>query len=311
MRLFELNIDKEEDKESILKIGIALSSPIRVAILKQVNERGKTLSELAKLNYVSFSSIVFHTKLLEEANLIRIKTIKVNNVYSKYVIKGCISINIHFNDVSFNTTETEKIEESMPVGCYTNANFGQNNGFVINGIFHSFYENTPFLNDRFKADLIYSSNGFVEYSFDNSKIKDKNVEEIMFSLEICSEVPYYNNNFESLIGFSINDIEVIDFISPGDFGGRRGKFSPSNSSLNATQYGQLKTIIINKNGVYLDGILLNENIKVNDLKLNDNNHILFKITSKKHNDSFGGFNIFGKNYGDYPQDILMTISYEK
>ena len=66
-----------------------------------------------------------------------------------------------------------------------------------------------------------------------------------------------------------------------------------------------------KNGVYLDGILLNENIKVNDLKLNDNNHILFKITSKKHNDSFGGFNIFGKNYGDYPQDILMTISYEK
>ena len=182
MRLFELNIDKEEDKESILKIGIALSSPIRVAILKQVNERGKTLSELAKLNYVSFSSIVFHTKLLEEANLIRIKTIKVNNVYSKYVIKGCISINIHFNDVSFNTTETEKIEESMPVGCYTNANFGQNNGFVINGIFHSFYENTPFLNDRFKADLIYSSNGFVEYSFDNSKIKDKNVEEIMFSL---------------------------------------------------------------------------------------------------------------------------------
>ena len=80
MRLFELNIDKEEDKESIFKIGIALSSPIRVAILKQVNERGKTLSELAKLNYVSFSSIVFHTKLLEEANLIRIKTIKVNNV---------------------------------------------------------------------------------------------------------------------------------------------------------------------------------------------------------------------------------------
>ena len=311
MRLFELNIDKEEDKESILKIGIALSSPIRVAILKQVNERGKTLSELAKLNYVSFSSIVFHTKLLEEANLIRIKTIKVNNVYSKYVIKGCININIHFNDVSFNTTETETIEESMPVGYYTNANFGQNNGFVINGIFHSFYENTPFLNDRFKADLIYSSNGFVEYSFDNSKIKDKNVEEIMFSLEICSEVPYYNNNFESLIGFSINDIEVIDFISPGDFGGRRGKFSPSNSSLNATQYGQLKTIIINKNGVYLDGILLNENIKVNDLKLNENNHILFKITSKKHNDSYGGFNIFGKNYGDYPQDILMTISYEK
>ena len=54
MKRFDLNIGNEEDNKNLLKIGIALSSPIRIAILKQINNEGKTLSELAKLNYVSF-----------------------------------------------------------------------------------------------------------------------------------------------------------------------------------------------------------------------------------------------------------------
>lgn len=311
MRNYDLNIEKEEDDENILKIGIALSSPIRIAILKQVNKQGKTLSELAKLNFVSFSSIVFHANILEDAKLVQIKTIKTKNGNSKLVIKGCVEINMDFDDLSPMPSQRKICHKSVPVGYYTNAEFGNNNGFVIESVFHSFYEDTPFLDNRLEADLIYSNKGFVEYSFDNSEFRNKNIDEISFSLEICSEVPYYNNDFESLIGFSINGIEVTDFVSPGDFGGRRGRVSPSDSSVNATQYGQLKTIVVNSKGVYLDGVLTNKGITLSDLRLSENNHILFKVISKKMNGSYGGFNIFGKNYGDYAQDIDMFVSYSE
>lgn len=310
MRNYSLNIEKETDDKNILKIGIALSSPIRIAILKQVNKEGKTFSELAKLNFVSFSSIVFHTKLLEEAKLVQIKTIKTNNGSAKLVIKGCLEINVDFEDLSPLASSRRLYHNSVHVGDYTNAEFGDNNGFVIKSNFHSFYQDTPFLNERKEADLVYTNRGFVEYSFDNSEFRNKKIDEISFSLEICSEVPYYNNNFESLIGFSINGKEVIDFVSPGDFGGRRGRVSPSDSSLNATQYGQLKTIIVNTKGVYLDGVLLNEEITIPELELDKSNRVLFRITSKKKDNSYGGFNLFGKNYGDYPQDIEMDVSYE-
>lgn len=310
MRNYSLNIEKETDDKNILKIGIALSSPIRIAILKQVNKEGKTFSELAKLNFVSFSSIVFHTKLLEEAKLVQIKTIKTNNGSAKLVIKGCLEINVDFEDLSPLASSRRLYHNSVHVGDYTNAEFGDNNGFVIKSNFHSFYQDTPFLNERKEADLVYTNRGFVEYSFDNSEFRNKKIDEISFSLEICSEVPYYNNNFESLIGFSINGKEVIDFVSPGDFGGRRGRVSPSDSSLNATQYGQLKTIIVNTKGVYLDGVLLNEEITIPELELDKLNRVLFRITSKKKDNSYGGFNLFGKNYGDYPQDIEMDVSYE-
>ncbi len=310
MRNYSLNIEKETDDKNILKIGIALSSPIRIAILKQVNKEGKTLSELAKLNFVSFSSIVFHTKLLEEAKLVQIKTIKTNNGSAKLVIKGCVEINVDFDDLSTVASMIKRYHSSVHVGDYTSAEFGDNNGFVIKSNFHSFYQDSPFLEERRNADLIYTNRGFVEYSFDNTEFRHKKIDEISFSLEICSEVPYFNNSFESLIGFSINGIEAIDFISPGDFGGRRGRVSPSDSSLNATQYGQLKTIVVNDNGVYLDGVLQNANIKIQGLNLDKSNRVLFRITSKKKDNAYGGFNIFGKNYGDYPQDIEMDVSYE-
>lgn len=311
MKRFDLNIENEEDNKNLLKIGIALSSPIRIAILKQINNGGKTLSELAKLNYVSFSSIVFHVNLLEEAKLVRVKTIKINKTYSKYVIKGIFLINILFNDEVSPIEETENYQQEMKVGHYTKAEFGKNNGFFVDKSFFTFYENTPFLEKRLNADLIYTNKGFVEYTFDNSKIKNREPIEITFSLEICSEVAYYNNNYESLIGFSINGIEVASYLSPGDFGGRRGRYSPNDSSINATQYGQLKMITVNKNGVYLDGILLNNKITIDTLNLNENNCILFRVTSKEFNHSNGGFNIFGKKYGDFNQDIEMTITSSK
>ena len=112
------------------------------------------------------------------------------------------------------------------------------------------------------------------------------------------------------ITFSINGIEVGTFTSPGDFGGRKGIYTTINWGLDATQYGQLKSITVNELGTYIDGILINDSIKINQLNLNEDNKVTFKVESKENAKNKGGFNIFGKNFGDYNQDIEMSVKYE-
>ena len=54
----------------------------------------------------------------------------------------------------------------------------------------------------------------------------------------------------------------------------------------------------------------NDSIKINQLNLNEDNKVTFKVESKENAKNKGGFNIFGKNFGDYNQDIEMSVKYE-
>ena len=94
---------------------------------------------------------------------------------------------------------------------------------------------------------------------------------------------------------------------PGDFGGRRGKFSPIYWSINSTQYGILKNIEINEKGVYENNVLVSTDIKFDDLNLYAGNAVQLRLEIKEDAVHRGGINIFGKNFGDYNQAIVMTV----
>ena len=49
---------------------------------------------------------------------------------------------------------------------------------------------------------------------------------------------------------------------------------------------------------------------LNDLDLSTDNKILFSIYNKPDCEYYGGFNIFGDCFGNYPQDILLTAKYK-
>lgn len=119
---------------------------------------------------------------------------------------------------------------------------------------------------------------------------------------------YFNPRWPSDITLYINDLEILTFTSPGDFGGRKGKYTPEFWPITSTQYGQLKTLTINKNGVYFDDIFRSSEIKFSDLDLYDGKEaIKFKIGIKEGSIHKGGINLFGKNFGDYPQAIKMSV----
>ena len=160
--------------------------------------------------------------------------------------------------------------------------------------------------ERNQAEQLWFDRGYISYNFPSPEEKGS-FSSIEFSFEICSETVYYNNNWPSDITVYINDVEVLTFTSPGDFGGRRGKLTPEYWAITSTQFGLLKKIVVNTEGVFLDNKMVSKKLTFDDLKLFDGTSIKLTIGIKDDAVHKGGINIFGKNFGDYPQAIIMKM----
>ncbi len=76
-----------------------------------------------------------------------------------------------------------------------------------------------------------------------------------------------------------------------------------------TQYGLLKTFSVKRDGSYLDGLPVDSEVTLESLNLSAHPYITLRVEVKKEADHVGGVNIFGEKYGDFPQGILMSLTY--
>ena len=113
-----------------------------------------------------------------------------------------------------------------------------------------------FLNpDRMNAGLMWFTRGFVEYQFpNNARQVGKDVVALDFSLELSSEVPGTSADWPSDITIAINAREVGVWTSPGDFGDKRGVYTPDWWKLKGSQYGKLKSWRVTPDGAFVDGV---------------------------------------------------------
>src|SRR5690625_2821919 len=169
----------------------------------------------------------------------------------------------------------------------------------------SFYEL-----ERRDAQLIWFRSGFVEYHFPNKIPYGTVVKELSFSIEICSEAPYYNLDWPSDITCSINGREIGIWTSPSDFGGERGFLTPNWWETHNTQFGVLKYWKVNKEGSFIDGVKISS-ITIDDLMLQKQPFISLKLGVKEDAENLGGINIFGSKFGNYEQGLLMRVDYSK
>ncbi len=168
-----------------------------------------------------------------------------------------------------------------------------------------------FISNRHDAQIIWSSNSaFVTYAIANSYACNEMVTSISFSLEICAEAYGYNHDFPSDITFSVNGIELATYTCSGDYGDRYGKYTPSWWFIESTKYGELVTVSVTNEGVYINNKLVNRNISVKNLRLSEGNRTEIKIEVKKDAVRCGGFNIFGEKFGDYNQHIVFSANYD-
>ena len=103
--------------------------------------------------------------------------------------------------------------------------------------------------DRMKAGLLWFTRGFVEYQFpNNTLLKKAKPQALEFSMELSSEVPGTSENWPSDIFLQVNGVDVGTWTSPGDFGDKRGTYTPEWWKLAGSQYGKLKNWRINGQG---------------------------------------------------------------
>lgn len=127
-------------------------------------------------------------------------------------------------------------------------------------------------------------------------------------MELCSEAPNFDNDWPSDITLWINDVEIGTWTSPGDFGDRRGKLNPDWWIDWATQYGLLKTWRVDKERTTIDMDKVSD-VSLADLALEGRHHLKLRIGIKSDALHKGGINLFGRQFGDYPQDIVMKVHY--
>ena len=127
-------------------------------------------------------------------------------------------------------------------------------------------------------------------------------------MELSSNAPLYRDDWQSDISVAVNGCALGAWVSPGDYGGRRGRLNPSWWSETSSQFGLLKTWRVDANGSTLDGEPLS-GVRLADLHLSDGDYISLRVGVSKDAEHVGGLNLFGEKFGDYPQGIVMRVGY--
>lgn len=302
------NIADENDHQAILQLSHALSVPDRLKILQCILHKSMSLTQIQKKLDMPMTSISRHINALAEAGLIYITYTPGVKGHMKFCSQATLGFSILLKDDNEQAHE-DGISIEMPVGMFSHCHISAPCGMLsAEGKLIPYDSPESFFSpERMQAECLWFDNGFICYNFPLPRTRKKTFEEIEFSFEICSETMYFNNKWPSDITLFVNDVELTTFTSPGDFGGRRGKYTPEFWPTISTQYGILKTLVINEYGVFLDNELCNSDIRLDSLDLTNRTAIKLQIGIKEDAEHIGGINLFGKNFGDFPQAIKMTI----
>lgn len=309
--MYNKNLDKIYIKaiDKNLSFFQALASETRLKIISLIQNKEMSIKDLSAALNMSSAMIAKHINQLEEVGIVE--------SYSQPGVRGLLKLcRIKTSEVQVilnNNYEENKnnfTEIDVPIGSYSSFKISAPCGLASKDKLFGILDDPRYFASPNRSDisLIWFTSGYLEYSIPIYDIDFSNLEEIEISLEICSEFPGYNNSFKSDIYFYLNNISLGKWTSPGDFGDRKGVFTPSWWDL-GTEYGLLKMIKINSNGVFLDGIQLS-NSPLQDFLSEDLYSLSFKIECPTDTQYPGGINIFGENFGNFNQNIKIKCYYK-
>ena len=301
--------------EHLERVANALNAPTRRKILSLLTANSYTIQEIADRLNMSLSNTSFHVKFLQKAGLVNLTQNHSKRGNEKIVAleKHCLEI-LFINEAenSF-PSSSHAFSTELPVGSFTlfdivpPCGIADADGNLIGAealpdIFYNY--------KRIKGEIIWFTEGYLEYHVSNAAIKNKVLEALQISCEVCSECANYNNSFKSDITFWMNDKEIGTYTSPGDFGGRSGKYTPKSWPAASTQYGMLVQIRIDEMGVWINQVNVSPEISIDDFAFITKEKCLrFKLGVKKNAKYAGGLNLFGRNFGDFQQGIRISVTY--
>ena len=127
-------------------------------------------------------------------------------------------------------------------------------------------------------------------------------------MEISSEAPGVEEHWPSDIYFHMNGVLLGSWTSPGDFGRIQGIYNPPWWFRNWNQHGLFKLLTVNDQGTFMDGGRIGD-ATISDIRIRPGRAIAFRIEVPETARHVGGATLFGKGFGNYPQDIRMRMHY--
>jgi predicted transcriptional regulator len=287
-----------------------LASEVRVAILKLLrNGEERNVNQIADALRLPQSTVSSNLQILEDAGLVTTESKKARKGSQKVCRTAFTDILVGFRD-DVSAASDGGIEVSMPLGLYTVCEVSGPCGLCsVEGVIGLLDVPDTFLEpDRMKAGLLWFTRGYVEYQFpNNTKLNRTRPKALEFSMELSSEVPGTAADWPSDIFLEVNGIHVGTWTSPGDFGDKRGVYTPNWWKLAGSQYGKLKNWRVNGDGSFVDGMRISD-VTLDDLLIDQHRSIRMRIGVKEDADHPGGINIFGRGFGNYDQDIVLRIA---
>lgn len=300
-----LLVDPEE-RPAVLK---ALASEVRVAILKLLHIEGAmNVNDIAGKLKQPQSTVSSNMQILVEAGLVRTETQKARKGNQKICHSLFDEVLVMFKE-DIRPLRAKAIEVAMPLGLYTSCEVSAPCGLCSqDGIIGLLDVPDTFLDpDRMKAGLIWFTRGYVEYQFpNNARLAKHNITSMEFAIELSSEVPGTSADWPSDITAGVNGKDIGTWTSPGDFGDKRGVYTPDWWKLKGSQYGKLKTFRVNATGTFVDGIKISP-VSLKDLDIDTHHSIRLRIGVNEDAQHPGGINIFGRGFGNYDQDIVLRL----
>jgi predicted transcriptional regulator len=301
-----LILDGNTPRQQAERVLKALDSDNRRRILGFLSDRIASISEIAAGLDIPGSSTALHIEVLEEAGLVHSEFEPANRGLQKICIRMYDQIVL---ELPFQAQPHEQVTElHMPIGAFVDCQVQPTCGLLSEtGIIGLLDDPTSFYEpDHINAQLLWFRQGYVEYRFPGRLPPTTIPASVQLSMEVCSEAPLYNLNWPSDITVWINQVELGTWTSLADFGGEKGRLTPEWWSIRNTQYGLLKVWQVDELGTKVDGVRVS-GVTIGDLNLLGSAVISVRIGVKAGATHVGGLNLFGSHFGNYPQDLVLSI----
>ena len=292
------------------KVFGALASEVRIHILKLLMDCGRmSMNDLAKSLGLTNGALTSHVRRLEEAGLIRINT----DTSGHGNLKICEP---HLDKILFvfaSRSDTQNEYHShLRVGQFSSCKVYPTCGISTSEAIIGEVDDPRYFTHqkRFEADILWFTKGYVEYMIPCVIPSHSRITHISVSAELSSEAPGSNANWPSDIHFYLNETLLGIWTSPGDFADVPGIFTPGWWYSSWNQYGLLKTLSVRSDGTFIDDIRISD-VSIDRLNLSPRSPIYFRIAVPDTAKHIGGLTIFGRDFGNFNQDIEFRIVYSK
>lgn len=296
------------DKDRLCSAARALSVPIRIDIIELLYKEPQSILNISESLNIPVSSTRLHVNILEDVGIIRTRKEKMNDVVTRicYVEKYLLHFFLRSSDENINAIDSINI----PIGSFVDCKVLPQCGLISQTNFIGTEDDIRsfFMLEKLDAQLIWFASGYLDYKAPNILPHHKTCKQLTLTMELCSEAPGYDESYKSDIYLTINGIDCGHYRSEGDYGHRRGIYTPDFWQNGLTQYGKLVTWRINKDGIFIN---MNKvaNTRIKELNIENSNCIDIRLECREDSEYCGGINLFGEHAGDYNQPIVLTLEH--